>query len=205
MFTIFKGKSRNPKEDLDDLLEGYEIPSFPTAVMKVLQMLRDPDVEISLIAEELQVDPGMTVRVLQMVNSAAYGSAQKVTDVAHAVTLVGRSPLEAMVISVAVKDIMPGRQQSGFDLDRFWLSSARRASAARLLSHHLHPATSSEAFTSGLLQDIAVPVLADLKGDAYCEIYQRWQNEDDLRLEDLLNDLIEEAFNEAQLFYELMH
>ncbi len=185
MFKLFKRKKSDPAEELKDILEGYELPSFPAAVMNVLSMLRDPESSMIAIAEMIKVDPGMNVRVLGTVNSAAFGLASKVSNIQHAVTLLGRSRLEAIILSLAVRDSIPQAKASCFDIGEFWRTSARRASLARLLAHQLHPVTETESFTAGLLQDMGIPVLVDIKKEGYCELLNRYYENRSSNIEEL--------------------
>jgi HD-like signal output (HDOD) protein len=184
MLKIFKKKKRKSNE-LEKLIDGFDLPSFPATVMNVLGMLRDPSVSMGDIAKTVQVDPGMNVNVLRMVNSAAFGLSSKISNIQHAVTLLGKSKVESLVLSLAIKDSMPSVRVACHEMDSFWLSSARRASLARALAQHLHPHTQSEAFTAGLLQDMAIPFLSKFKGDQYDELLSNWHADETAKLEEL--------------------
>ncbi len=185
MFKIFKRKKGESKEELKELLDGYELPSFPTAVMNVLTILRDPESDMDEVADLIKVDPGMNVRVLRMVNSAAFGFSQKVSNILHAVMLLGRARLEPIVLSLAVRDSVPMPDVGCFDPEEFWRLSARRASLARFLAHQLHPVTETEAFTAGLLQDMAIPVLVEIKKKEYCKILDEYYESKTVNLDEL--------------------
>lgn len=165
----------NKKKKSDALLAQYDIPTFPSTVLNILSKLRDPEVSINELASSLEIDPGLHVRVLKTVNSVAFGLSHKVNNISHAVNLLGRGRLESLVLSVAVKDgLTKSNQAQWLDMSKFWAISARRAAMARGLSNILHPNVQSDVFTIGLLQDMAVPVLANSGGDRYRDIYQSW-------------------------------
>jgi len=172
--TLLRRTGRDPRAALRRIIGDYELPAFPASVMNTLAMLRDPDCALAEIADQLQVDPGMNVRVLRMVNSAAFGLVQKVTNIHHGVTLLGRARLESLVLSCLVSSTLPARDISpGLSQARFWQVCARRACLARALGRHLHPSTEAESFTSALLQDMAVPVLASARPDRYPALIER--------------------------------
>ena len=118
-------------------------------------------------------DPGLVIRVFRTVNSAAFGLRQPVDSIEHAVTLLGRSHLEQLVISIAVKDSLPKPTTPAFDSDRFWRTAFFRASLARSISQRLNPSQQAISFTAGLLQDMAVPLLAHSRPD-YGRVLQEW-------------------------------
>jgi len=68
------GKSKAERE-LGRIMKSESIPNFPGMAMRVLEDLRDPEVEFAAIAERLQWDPALTMQVLNTLNSAAYGVA----------------------------------------------------------------------------------------------------------------------------------
>ena len=99
-------------------------------------------------------------QALQIPSHEAFALRHKVRGVHHAVSLLGRSQLESMLISMAVRDTLPNSAKRGFEPRRFWTTSARRACTAAALADRIDPSTRSESFTASLLQDMAVPVLS---------------------------------------------
>ena len=185
MLRFLKRRKRDPKEVIRELFGDVELPSFPSQVMEVLGMLRDSNSAIKDIEDKIEHDPGLSVKVLRTVNSAAFGLSKHVSHVGRAVNLLGRSHLESLVLSVAVNAAMPTKASDGFDYPAFWRTATRRASLARLLARQMHPLTEIEAFTAGLLQDMGIPLLAMRKGVEYLEVYQSWQNNPLSSLEEL--------------------
>jgi HD-like signal output (HDOD) protein len=156
-------------------IEEYEVPSFPTAIHDVLQLIRAEESTNADIALGLETDPGMSVRVLRLVNSAGFGLRQAVEDVSQAVQLIGRSSLESILISAAVHDALPRRSREGFDAKAFWQLSAQRASTAGSLASELCPERRSLCWTAGLLQDLAIPLLVESEGPLYCSLLREWR------------------------------
>jgi HD-like signal output (HDOD) protein len=173
MFNFFQRKQKNPKKELEALLGNYELQSFPAVVMNVLGMLRDPHSEISDIADQIQMDPGMNIKILRLVNSAGFGLANKVSNLHHAVTLLGRSRLESMLLTYAVSTTIPPTL-SCMEISRFWLASARRACLAKHIALHMHAATQAESFTAALLQDMAIPFISEGKKLIYKDLLKKW-------------------------------
>ena len=174
MLNIFKRKKIDPKEQMRAVLGDYKLPSFPVIVMNALEKTRDADASNSEIAELVATDPGLSVRLLTTVNSAAYALRHKVNNVDHAVSLMGRGELESILISMAVHEVMPSENIPLFDAHRFWGAAARRASLARGLANLIDPSAHSESFTAALLQDMAIPVLAQQRADDYGPVLENW-------------------------------
>ncbi len=190
MFKFFTKRKRDPKEVIQEVFGNCELPSFPTTVMELLGMLRDTDTKLSDVGTHIERDPGLSVKVLRTVNSAAFGLTSTVNHVGHAASLLGRSRLEAIVLSVAVKGAIPSGGGSAFNQNQFWETAAKRACLARTLAKHMHPATEFESFTAGLLQDMGIPLLAMQKKNEYLKIYSAWQSDPLSTLEELEHDAL---------------
>ena len=176
MFSFFKNKV-NPKAKLKKILKGYELPSFPAVVMQILQKMRSPYASASNIAQSLSLDPGLSVRLLGLANSAAFSPQNKVENLTQAIALVGLSQLESLVLGVGVAKGIPKKMCQWHDPAAFWLTSARRAMLAQELAQILCPAKESECFTAAFLQDMALPFLACHRGDDYEPIFKKWHLE----------------------------
>ena len=168
-----------------ELLKDYELPSFPGSVMRVLELLRDPDAPLSEISRLIEADPGMHVKVLKTVNSAAYGLSRKIGNIQHAISLLGKMRLEGIILPIAVKNAIPKTELYCLKQQDFWRISARRACLARAIAETLHPTNQEECFTAGLLQDMAIPVLVHVKEQKYCMTLEMWNEDRQASLEKL--------------------
>ena len=189
MFDFFKRKQKDPKEELKALMGDYELQSFPAAVMNVLGMLRDPHSEVKDIADQIQMDPGMNIKILRLVNSAAFGLVTKVSNLHHAVTILGRSRLESMLLTYAVSTTIPPELKC-MEVSRFWLASARRACLAKHIALHLHAATQAESFTAALLQDLAIPLISEGKRQLYKDLLKKWHADNEADIDVMERELL---------------
>ena len=177
-------KRDKAKKRLKELLEGKEPPTFPQAALKLLQLLRDPETEMSEAARAIELDPGMVVQLLKTVNSAAFGTRRRIDNIQHSPSMMGRAQLEQLVLGVVVKDNLPRASVRGFDAGRFWQASFFRATLGRSIANRIQPALNAQSFTGGLLQDMAVPLLAHTRPD-YGEILEEWHGSGKTRLHEL--------------------
>ena len=176
MFQFFVAKKTDPKAMLKKVLGDHDLPSFPDVVLKTLEKTRDPNASSAVIAQILAEDPGLTVRVLRTVNSAAFSPIKKIENLTQAISLMGMSSLESLVLSMGVSKTLPNDAVGSFNPKLFWQGSARRAYIAKALSQHLHPQKNMESFTAGLLQDMALPFLVKRKIEAYDKFLKSWDN-----------------------------
>lgn len=175
MGLSLRRKKSDGTAELRAVLGQFEVQTFPAAVVKTLEVLRASDSSSADVAAAMSIDPGLTVRLLKLVNSAAFSLSREVTSVDQAVALAGFGPVESMVLSVGVSSAIPDAPSEEFDTRRFWWAASRRAVVARAFAMELHPATASLSFTAGLLQDMAVPMLAAARPD-YGPVLAEWRN-----------------------------
>ena len=133
MFKLLKRKNQDPKEELRELLGQYELPTFSSSMVDLLRLLRDPEIPMAEVASRVEMDPGLTVRILRLINSAGFGLMTEVSNLQHAVSLLGRSRLESLVLTFAATEGI-SVQMDGLDSTRFWGAAARRATLARVLA-----------------------------------------------------------------------
>ena len=142
------------------------LPSPPHTLARVIQAASDPTVPVTQLARAVASDAGLSVQLLRMVNSSLYRRGNRIATVDRAVAILGNRSLRNLAMCVAVQNCVK-RSISGFDLDRFWEDSLRRAVAARLLAERAcDPSIDPmEAFTFALLQDLGVLALIQTHPD----------------------------------------
>ena len=76
------------------------IPTLPSVMARVLEMIEDPQTNASQLARFIAFDQAYTVKILKLANSAFYGRSRKVGTVEQALAGVAvadrDSPIEAM-------------------------------------------------------------------------------------------------------------
>lgn len=195
--SVLSWIKRKKSSRIKELLEDFELPSFPDIAVEALSILRDSDASMREVANVLRRDPGIHVKILRVVNSAAYGLSTKVGNIQHAVTLLGRSRIESLLLSHAVKESLPPVSIPNFNCGRFWLTASRRANLAQLLSDYLQPVMKDEAFTVGLLQDMGVPAIASIRKEEYNELLGKLYSSRGSSLVELEDDIL--GFNHQEV------
>ncbi len=75
-----------------ETLTKKDFSSQTIAVIRLMNLLQDPTVSDSTIEEAFKSGPGLTYKLLRIVNSAALGG-RGITSIPHAMRLLGRDPL----------------------------------------------------------------------------------------------------------------
>lgn len=174
MRSPFKKESKAEVSDpLRAALGDLELPTFPTVILDALDMIRNPDASASDVAEALQPDPGATIRLLRLVNSASYGLPKPVGSISQAVAIAGMATVESTLLAIGINVVLPNVDVEGLNQRRFWQAAAHRGAIAQTFAQELHPSTASVSFTAGLLLDMAVPLLAVARTE-YRPLLSEW-------------------------------
>jgi HD-like signal output (HDOD) protein len=142
-----------PKLDLKQVLSAAQLPALPQSAIRLLELSQDPNNGPAEFAVPIESDPGLAGQVLRFVNSSYFGFSREISSVKLAITLVGIRTIKNFALWSAVFTLMPNPKCGPFDLKSLWQDSLRRAL--------LGLKEAEEPFAAALLQDMAVPVLAN--------------------------------------------
>ena len=142
------------------LAQINSVPSMPSVVMELRKYLSDPDVNFDKLAKVIEYDPGLTVNVLQLANSAYFGWSRTIQTVKDAITRLGTNRVFQMVLCMSVAPLVR-KPIRGYDTDSegLWQHSIATAIAAEQMVLKLGLRNLDEAFTAGLLHDMGKIVL----------------------------------------------
>lgn len=76
-----------------------QLPNFPETARKIEVLYHDANSTLSDMAEAIKMDPMITANVLKMANSPIYGLSRTISDVKHAISLLGKDTIRAFVIA----------------------------------------------------------------------------------------------------------
>jgi len=160
----------------DDKLRGLAgkmrtLPSFPTLYLEITKEIESQHSSIQGIAKIVAKDPGITAKLLQVANSAAFGLGEQVNDPVEAVQQLGMTTVRSLVLSAQVySNFAPSRLQS-FSADALWVHLMKCGDLARTIMRRERAefAETEDAFTAGMLHDMGKLMLANSLPDKFAE------------------------------------
>ncbi len=149
------------------------IPGMPGAALKLLSLLRDPEVNVVEIETILRRDPGLTANVLRLTNSAYFGFPSKIASVRQAVVMLGSKRLIQLVLTSCAHATME-KPVAGYDLPagELWRHAIAVSVAAEALIKELKISAGDVVFTAALLHDVGKLVLGNFVEDDLVKIEQ---------------------------------
>jgi HD-like signal output (HDOD) protein len=153
------------------------LPTLPTVVSKMLELVDNPRTSTAVLARLVSTDQSLTARILKMANSAYYGFPREISTVNMAIVVMGFNAVKDMGLSLSVFDVF--KDASGvqnFDITRFWEHSIGCGVAAKTIARRCRHSIAGEAFVAGLLHDIGKVVLSQYMRKEFDDIMQHVAN-----------------------------
>lgn len=140
---------------ISDLFRGdLELASTPNIYFKLQETIDDPTKSLVDAAYIIEQDASLTIKLLQIVNSAFFGFPSKISSIDRAIGLIGSKELQSIVLSTAVIESfsdLPGELISMHD---FWARNLRCALIAKGIDELLGKEFSDSIFVCGILHNI---------------------------------------------------
>jgi HD-like signal output (HDOD) protein len=129
------------------------------ATPRILSMLCDPATDIRAVAALIERDPGLSLRVLRVANSAYYGMSRNVISINRALLLLGQDAVRGIAAAACMDRTLRAAQSSlPVNVDALVRHSLAVAVAAEAVLRRPAPAQAAEAFMAGLLHNLGIAV-----------------------------------------------
>lgn len=148
----------DPAEEyaITQILQGeHEIPSLPEVFIELQDLFKHQDVSLRKVEFVVEKDPGLTARVLRLVNSSFYSFADRVTSLRLALVLLGTEEIYKMVLStylIKLFDHLPVKYIK--PVKYIWLTSTTTGLIAQDIGKKNRIDDKDDLFVGGLIHDI---------------------------------------------------
>lgn len=142
-----------------DLVQGVkEIASLPSIYERLNQVVVNPRASARDIGLVVSEDPGLTARLLKLVNSAFFGFPSKIETVSRALMIVGTEQLKELALATSVVEMFEEVPVGIVDMESFWKHSLACGVFARCLAAQCNESNVERYFVAGLLHDVGLIV-----------------------------------------------
>jgi HD-like signal output (HDOD) protein/CheY-like chemotaxis protein len=141
-----------------------KLPTPPDIFFDLSKLMESPTTSVSDVAKVVTRDPALSAKLLQLVNSAYFGTGQSTTSIQQAVALLGTDRLRYIALTASVFSAPDAQAAAVFSLEDMQQTSMRAAILARAFAE---PELRDEAFASTLLHDVGHVVLALCRGPEF--------------------------------------
>ena len=150
--------------------EAGTLFSLPQAALRVNELLRHPEHTARELAEVVELDTGLTARVLRLANSPLFGHAGRIEKISSAIVMIGERSLRDLVMVTSVTQAFKGIPEEFADMSSFWDNSATCGVVARLLAERLGIQEGERLFVAGMLHGIGRLVFYSRQPERYREV-----------------------------------
>jgi diguanylate cyclase (GGDEF)-like protein len=159
------------RPDLEARIERQvDFPSPSRVATEVIAMARDPNIQISKVADAIGHDPALAAKVLRIANSAFYAQRRSSSNIRQALVIVGLNAALTLALSFSLVSSLRGLKPNGIDYRRYWRRTLIAATASRAFGETLKVGNEEELFLAGLLQDVAVLAIDRSARDFYVKL-----------------------------------
>jgi HD-like signal output (HDOD) protein/ActR/RegA family two-component response regulator len=135
-----------------------KLPSLPQIYTALQNIVSDESVTLREVAELVAADPALAARLLQIVNSAFFRLARRITNIEQAVNYLGFAAIRNLALSVEVFAQWPAGGSGVLNLAKLQSHAQLVAAAAHSLT--VGTRIADDTLLAGLLHDIGYWVLA---------------------------------------------
>ena len=155
---------------IEEVIEKAECLSYmPTIVLKLMEMLPDPDVTVHEIVAVIEKDQGLVARIFKVANSSFYGRLQKAENLTDAVITLGLRGIKSFIIAQAVKQVLTTADAGNHSL---WEHAVKVSISSAVLAKELRYDMLEDALVSGLVHDIGKAFIGSVYPQVYSLIHQ---------------------------------
>jgi len=155
------------------------IPTMPTVYNEIMTELQKENSSLRKIGEIVEHDPGMSAKILQIVNSSFFGMASHIESPAKAVVMLGMDIIRSLVLSIHLFESFHEKELDTHYLNLLQAHSLCVANNAHRIARmlELDPKTSDFAYMGGLLHDVGRLILFAEFPTMYKELRARAHDE----------------------------
>lgn len=132
------------------------IPMIPGVIVRLIQELRNPDLQVSELESLVEQDPALCSKVLRLANSPFYGGRKQVGSIRDAIVMVGTEPLKLLTVACGVSAAF--KSVPAVDLAGFWRHAHATAVLAKAIAQR-QSLPGDEAFLAGLFHMVGHLIL----------------------------------------------
>jgi putative nucleotidyltransferase with HDIG domain len=152
------------QSDLKRLISKLRnLPSLPFLYTSLMQELESSETSLEKLGGIVARDPGMSAKILQLVNSPFFGISRSVVNPIQATALLGIDVIRGLVLCINVFSQFNPITLEKLGISALWDHSVHTGSYAKSIARveNCDKMTIDYAFTSGILHDIGKLILAD--------------------------------------------
>lgn len=157
-------RNRLRDNKLLSLVNNIEVlPSLPEIYLELEEEIKAENSSIEKISSIIKKDPLITVKILQLTNSAFFGLSNRISDIKQAVNILGINVIKNLVLSIKLFKITDSTLTQKKFFESIWHHSNHVARIASQISKmlKLNRSVTEDCYLAGLLHDIGKIIILE--------------------------------------------
>jgi diguanylate cyclase (GGDEF)-like protein len=142
-------------------------PSPPGVASHIIELARDPEIEMGKVAKALSMDSALSTKVLRIANSPLYAQRRKSENLRQALVVLGLNATLTLALSFSLVTSLRSGKSNRISHPFYWRRALLAATAARALADAMRQSMAEEIALAALLQDVGMLALDQAVPDLY--------------------------------------
>jgi putative nucleotidyltransferase with HDIG domain len=134
------------------LTRAPDILTLPSIIHEIIEVISRKNSSAIDLTNIIESDPALTTRILTVANSPYYGFVKKISNVSHAVVVLGFQEIQNIALSMSVLQMFD-RKGTDFS-EQLWRHSFSVGVGTRMVAKYLNMKVDGKFFVGGLLHDV---------------------------------------------------
>jgi putative nucleotidyltransferase with HDIG domain len=157
-----------------------KLSSVSLVYTRLNEAINSPRSSVGYMSTIISQDPGLSARLLHIVNSAFFGFPRKIDTISRAVIVVGTQQLRDLALSTSVIKSFKRIPEKFVTIESFWKHSVACGTAARTIATLVREQNVEQFFVAGILHDIGRLIILEKAPEKAEEIFQRVTSSDEM-------------------------
>ena len=165
--------STTPLGVAESIIATFHIlPTIPAAAARAIQLLNEPDPDLSQVADIILSDQVIAARVIRIINSPLYKLLHEIESVKQALIYLGPQKIFEIILTSCFLELTDNRGTGGLRVQSCWEHSFGVALVSRNLAELSGLVKPELAFVSGVLHDIGEVILSQQRPELFRQALQ---------------------------------
>lgn len=177
MNTGSSGSTGFRKHILNNIKQIKSLPPLPDIYFKIENLANDKTSTPQDFSRVIELDPGITTKILRMINSAHYGFSRKIDNLRDAVSMMGINGIVSMVRLSCIAGSLKIDKKAEEYVVQLWRHSAVCAISSQIIAQKsgisLQKDDLDNMFTCGIIHDIGKFIFLKFFSDQYVPIMEK--------------------------------
>lgn len=146
------------------------LPALPQVTSKLLKVFNDAKAQAKDVGKIIESDQSLATQLLKQVNSPFYGFPGRISNLHHAVVIMGFNAVKNLAIGFSLAKMSRKGGSEALSTEQFWEHSLGVGVGARSIGKEIGYPCPEELLAAGLVHDVGKIILADNFPEEYEQV-----------------------------------